>query len=687
MAYQSEIEKLEQRYHENPQQWFAALADSYRKVGDLDLALEVVRGGLEKRPNYASGHIVLGRCLLDKQLPDEAALSFEQVLELDAENIIALKSLGDIAEQNSDFTGAKQWLTRLLDIDPMNQEARESIERIGDAETALSEEEETAESEESGAEEAAAEVPAIEPGAAWAAEAMAEIDRGETAPAEPSAVAETVVDEPAETEPQPPAEEPAVAEQPPVEAESPPVSDEGFAIERTSWDDSQGAAALEAPSEETAGVFGGESGTEAEDEPATIEPIEGLEATAVESSEPVETVETVESTAPPDRGQVRMAGDLEVVSFDEELSWDAGDSQSAAISSEDLLEAEAHHEDVAPAVEFLGDPDAVAAREGEGADGAEDAAGEPVPADSAAPAVLERPAEVLGLEDYPEPTEAEGAEGAEESVSVAADEPAADESAWSNDLPLIMPGDVTPRAEEAGEMEPVVTETMAEVYAKQGLYKQARATYEKLLQERPGDPALEQKLAEISQRVDTQVARDTSSRFSISATGGESAVAFLRNVFQTGTAVVEAEPVEQQVEVQEQAYQAPEEPEATTEPAAAAVPTEPAVPDEFAASEEESASVLESAFGDEPDEPPGSPTIPASDEVSLSSVFGGEPPAPPGDSLTNGEASAGMDSVSFDEFYGAGTEAPAEGESTEAREEDDESSDDDFRNWLEGLKT
>jgi hypothetical protein len=499
-----------------------------------------------------------------------------------------------------------------------------------------------------------------------------------------------VVDEPAETEPQPPAEEPAVAEQPPVEAESPPVSDEGFAIERTSWDDSQGAAALEAPSEETAGVFGGESGTEAEDEPATIEPIEGLEATAaepVESSEPVETVETVESTTPPDRGQVRMAGDLEVVSFDEELSWDAGDSQSAAISSEDPLEAEAHHEDVAPAVEFLGDPDAVAAREGEGAEGAEDAAGEPVPADSAAPAVLERPAEVLGLEDYPEPTEAEGAEGAEESVSAAADELAADESAWSNDLPLIMPGDVTPRAEEAGEMEPVVTETMAEVYAKQGLYKQARATYEKLLQERPGDPALEQKLAEISQRVDTQVASDTSSRFSISATGGESAVAFLRDVFQTGTAVVEAEPVEQQVEVQEQAYQAPEEPGATTEPAAAAVPTEPAVPDESAASEEESASVLESAFGDEPDEPPGSPTIPASDEVSLSSVFGGEPPAPPGDSLTNGEASAGMDSVSFDEFYGAGTEAPAEGESTESREEDDESSDDDFRNWLEGLKT
>ena len=738
MAYQSEIEKLEQRYHENPQQWFAALADSYRKVGDLDLALEVVRGGLEKRPNYASGHIVLGRCLLDKQQPDEAALSFEQVLELDAENIIALKSLGDIAEQKGDFTGAKQWLASLLDIDPMNEEARESIERIGDAETAAPEEEETPESEDAGADEGATEAPAIEPGAAWATEAMAEIDRGETAPEEASAVAETVADELAEQEPQPPAEQPVVAEQPSVEGESPPEADEGLAIERTSWDDSQGAAALEAPSEDTAGAFGGEFGTETEDEPVTIEPIEGLEATAAEPIEAAETVgssepvETVESTEPPEGGQVRLAGDLGVVSFDEELSWDAGDRQSTVISNEDIVEAEVHHEDVAPAVDFLGDPDAVAARKEEGAEGVE----ETVPVETPEPAesvVLEKPAEVLGLDDFPEPAglggeegeagEGDMAGGAEEPVPVetagsaevfeatergevvevaATSEPAVSDVsaragqsaefsepavpaesaapeastdfAESNDLPLIMPEDVTPHAEKAGEMEPVVTETMAEVYAKQGLYEQARETYEKLLQQRPGDPALEQKLAEISQGVDTKVVGDTSSRFSISATGGESAVAFLQNIFHTRTAV-EVGPIEQQVEVQEQAYEAPEEPKA------AAVSDVPAVP------EEEDASVLASAFGDEPDEPPGSPTIPASDEVSLSSVFGGEPPAPPSESVTNGEASGGMGSVSFDEFYGAETEDPEEGETTQAKEEDDESSDDDFRNWLEGLKT
>jgi tetratricopeptide (TPR) repeat protein len=132
MAYQSEIEKLEQRYHENPQQWFAALADSYRKAGNLDLAVEVVRGGLEKRPNYASGHIVLGRCLLDMQKTLEAAAAFQQVLELDGENIIALKSLGEIAEQQGDIPGAKDWLSQLLEVDPMNDEARDNLERLSE---------------------------------------------------------------------------------------------------------------------------------------------------------------------------------------------------------------------------------------------------------------------------------------------------------------------------------------------------------------------------------------------------------------------------------------------------------------------------------------------------------------------------------------------------------------------------
>ena len=73
MAYQSEIEKLTARWKENPDQYFAPLADACRKSGDIDYALEVVRAGLERRPTYLSAHIVLGRCLLDQKNDAEAA--------------------------------------------------------------------------------------------------------------------------------------------------------------------------------------------------------------------------------------------------------------------------------------------------------------------------------------------------------------------------------------------------------------------------------------------------------------------------------------------------------------------------------------------------------------------------------------------------------------------------------------
>ena len=86
MAYQSEIEKLTARWKENPDQYFAPLADACRKSGDIDYALEVVRAGLERRPTYLSAHIVLGRCLLDQKNDAEAGKVFEHVLELDAEN-------------------------------------------------------------------------------------------------------------------------------------------------------------------------------------------------------------------------------------------------------------------------------------------------------------------------------------------------------------------------------------------------------------------------------------------------------------------------------------------------------------------------------------------------------------------------------------------------------------------------
>ncbi|MBI1968065.1 MAG: tetratricopeptide repeat protein, partial [Gemmatimonadetes bacterium] len=130
MAYTSEIEKLERRFAENPSgRNFAPLADAYRKAGELDRAIELCKGGLERHPDYVSAHIVYGRCLMDMKNDAEAEQVFQKILSLDPENIIALKVLADIADRNGRYEDTVQWLSRLLAADPMNGDASEALAR------------------------------------------------------------------------------------------------------------------------------------------------------------------------------------------------------------------------------------------------------------------------------------------------------------------------------------------------------------------------------------------------------------------------------------------------------------------------------------------------------------------------------------------------------------------------------
>ena len=130
MPYTSEIEKLEHRYNENPKgRNFAPLADAYRKAGQVDLAIDLCRKGLELHPDYISAYIVYGRCLLDKKDDPAAEAMFRKVLGLDPENVLALKILADVAGRTNRLDLVVDWLGKLLAVDPMNGDAAEALAR------------------------------------------------------------------------------------------------------------------------------------------------------------------------------------------------------------------------------------------------------------------------------------------------------------------------------------------------------------------------------------------------------------------------------------------------------------------------------------------------------------------------------------------------------------------------------
>ena len=116
------VDELKKRYEENPRRFFAPLANEYRKAGDLDAAIDLCRMHLDEQPGHLSGHIVYGQALFEAGQKGDAKTTFEAALQLDPENLIALRHLGDITAADGDATAATQWYQRVLDADPRNDE-------------------------------------------------------------------------------------------------------------------------------------------------------------------------------------------------------------------------------------------------------------------------------------------------------------------------------------------------------------------------------------------------------------------------------------------------------------------------------------------------------------------------------------------------------------------------------------
>lgn len=552
MAYQSEVEKLTAQWNAKPEQYFAPLADAYRKAGDTDMALEVVRAGLVKRPNNLSAHIVLGRCLLDKKDDVAAAQAFEHVLQLDAENIIAIRVLGEVAERKGDPEAAYKWVQRLLEVDPNNEDAQETLKRLEPAARAL-----------------------------------------------PVAAPEAKAPEAASTAAAPSGFEPTSFAAAPT-AEAPAFKIPPSDLER-------GATAIE-PSE-----------------PAMPD----LSAMSAESNLGIERAESATESAGPAVG----AG--------------GGADSGLELAEEMVLSAK-------PSAEFETSTDAMAA---------------PAPARDPEPELIpldEPTSPPLALMDFSEPAPAaEPLPMLDLSESVAASAPKGRVSQGLKPpagITLIMPDESPPAPAaapapaaipipesmaETVEVEPVITETMAEVYLKQGLVHEARDVYRKLVEHRPADTALRSRLAALEQRVSMAPAASAGGqrpRYAAAETGGQAARSMFSQVLSARVAARQA--------------------------AAANAGTG------------STGAALNAAFANDP--APGAPTSPAGDELSLAAVFG-EDASPAPAAAPSPAPAPGAQGFSFDEFFGG--KKPEPKAAAPAPPADAEPTPGDFVSWLKGLKS
>ncbi|HEY7027424.1 MAG TPA: tetratricopeptide repeat protein [Gemmatimonadales bacterium] len=661
MAYTSEIDKLERRWKENPQGTvFAPLAEVYRKDGQLERAREVLRQGLVNNPDHIPGNIVLGRCCLDMGDDGGAEAAFSHVLELDPENVIALKALGEITERQGRLAEASQWLGRLMQVDPTNEDAREQLKRVESvqqqAALVMSAEPiaEMSPAEEPVLQNAALDEPVPEPIEPASAKTR-ELTPPEPPPAfAPSASSyqddDTLV---VETVPTPTFDAPAEY--------SPPESESSMPLE---------SSHQSVPFEESDLLPSAEFGT------TVPEPLPGIETVEFNARAAAETASLAPLTDLQRGDEFNPPADLgiEVLSHEEPAPIDlrAADNSEfqPADHSNELLDVrpstasefqvpDASSElalSAAPSNEFQppsGTEDLLGASGGGGEyQNVSDPARDLAPEDSAA---MEETVMLPPVDETPPVAEEEVVEG--EVIDLSASAAAVEER--SDKLPLIFPDDAgqepPPRSrrisqpdETATEPEPIFTESMAEAYARQGLNDQALHVYRRLAEQMPGDHRMEAKIRELESLLGagSEPATARWPAYSASVTGGESVESFFHSL-------------------------------AAARPAAIGGPAEPAS--------------RPSAEPQADDQSPGAPTRPANDALSLSAIFGEEstqpppatPPAPPSASTpTTGHA------FSFDQFFG-GKDAPGSGSQSSGRTTPPSGLEEDldqFQNWLKSLK-
>ncbi len=123
------IAKCNKILDESPNsQIFAALAEAYRKKGELDKAFRVCQNGLKIHPNYGSAHMVMAKINLDKGLYDWAQMEVEKSVNLDGNSHATDLLLAEIHIYKGEFAHATRILEKLRRVDPKNKHVLKLME-------------------------------------------------------------------------------------------------------------------------------------------------------------------------------------------------------------------------------------------------------------------------------------------------------------------------------------------------------------------------------------------------------------------------------------------------------------------------------------------------------------------------------------------------------------------------------
>ena len=125
------IERYKQMLAEDPQsRAFAPLAEAHRKAGRLEEAIKVARAGLDVHPGYSGGLVVLGRALYEKGELDNAVEVLLKAVTETPEGYLGQKFLGKVLMDKGENKGALVALEAANLLSPEDEEVSRLLDEV-----------------------------------------------------------------------------------------------------------------------------------------------------------------------------------------------------------------------------------------------------------------------------------------------------------------------------------------------------------------------------------------------------------------------------------------------------------------------------------------------------------------------------------------------------------------------------
>ncbi|MFA6237343.1 MAG: tetratricopeptide repeat protein [Bacteriovorax sp.] len=124
LKYQTDFEK-------NPRsRVFAPLAETYRKLGMTDKAMEILSEGIRYNPSYVMGYLGLAFCYFDLKQFNLAYSTLRPLIESNRDNLRLQKLFSEVCLELGKQEEALETLKYLLFINPRDKDVAESVARL-----------------------------------------------------------------------------------------------------------------------------------------------------------------------------------------------------------------------------------------------------------------------------------------------------------------------------------------------------------------------------------------------------------------------------------------------------------------------------------------------------------------------------------------------------------------------------